>query len=384
MSSILRASLESRAIRPASLRFSGLSRFKTPMRLALLAFAAALCALAGGCGKGEESAQSPGAGASGGANDPAGAAGAVTSASGGLGSALPLPSGPPPVVGLVMKSLANEFFKTMEEGALAHAAANPGLYELVAAGIKDELDVAAQVSLVEDMIARKVAALVIAPADSLALVPVLRRAREAGVVVVNIDNRLDAGAMQIEGLRAPFVGPDNREGARLAGEFLSLRLTRGDKVAILEGVPTAFNAQQRKLGFEDACRDAGLEIVSSLPADWEMNKALLVAGGMLEANPEIRALLCSNDSMALGAHAATRAAGRADVLIVGFDAIEAVRELIAGGQILCSVDQHGDRLAVYGIEFALEALRGGSPEDRGTPVDLVTRDTLGEASRVSP
>jgi ribose transport system substrate-binding protein len=85
--------------------------------------------------------------------------------------------GTKPRIALVMKSLANEFFSTMAKGAEQHQAANPGQYELVSSGIKDERDLGRQVALVEEMVASGVDAIVIAPADSKALVPVLRRGR---------------------------------------------------------------------------------------------------------------------------------------------------------------------------------------------------------------
>ena len=90
-----------------------------------------------------------------------------------------------------MKSLANEFFKTMEDGARQHQKQNSDKYDLIAVGIKDELDVAQQMDLVEQMIAQKVSALVIAPADSKAMVAVCKKAMDAGIAVVNIDNKLD-------------------------------------------------------------------------------------------------------------------------------------------------------------------------------------------------
>jgi len=77
-----------------------------------------------------------------------------------------------PRIALIMKSLANEFFLTMEKGARAHQKAHAAEYELIANGIKDELDIGRQIDLVEQMIAQKVDAIVIAPADSKALIPV--------------------------------------------------------------------------------------------------------------------------------------------------------------------------------------------------------------------
>ncbi len=283
-----------------------------------------------------------------------------------------------PEVALVMKSLANEFFKTMADGAEAYRKQNAESFELVSNGIRNETDLAQQVALVEQMIARGVAAIVIAPADSKALVPVLKRAQDAGIVVVNIDNRLDREVLAGSGAAIPFVGPDNREGARLVGEELAKQLKRGDQVAILEGVPTAFNAQQRRAGFEEAMQTAGAAVVAVQSASWEMEKANSVTASILTAHPDLAAILACNDSMALGAAAAVKAAGKeGQVRIVGFDNISAVQALIREGRILATADQHGGQLAVYGIEAALSILKGeAAPADKKTPVDLITQAQL--------
>lgn len=185
-----------------------------------------------------------------------------------------------PKIALVMKSLANEFFSTMAEGAKKHQAANAAAYDLIVNGIKNETDLAEQVNLVEQMMARQVNAIVIAPADSKALVPVLKRAKEAGILVVNIDNKLDADVLKQANLAVPFVGPDNRAGARKVGDALASHLKAGDKVAIIEGIPTAYNGQQRRLGFEDAMKAAGMNVVSIQSGNWEMEKANNVAAAL--------------------------------------------------------------------------------------------------------
>ena len=273
-----------------------------------------------------------------------------------------------------MKSLANEFFLTMEEGAQAHNTANPDAYTLFADGIKDELDVSRQIQLVEQMMSRQVNAIVIAPADSKALIPACHRAMDAGVIVINIDNKFDEEVLAERGIRIPFVGPNNRKGAHLAGAYLAERLAQGDPVAIIEGVPSAYNGIQRKLGFEDAMSEAGMKIVASQVADWEMAKANRVASAIITEQPELKAILCANDSMALGAVAALRSAGKLEqVQVVGFDNISAAQELLAKGQLLATVDQHADQLAVFGIEFALKMLESGEASaDHETPVDLIT------------
>lgn len=284
-----------------------------------------------------------------------------------------------PRVALIMKSLANEFFSTMADGARQHQADHSDQYSLVINGIKDERDLSRQVSLVEEMVSSGVDAIVIAPADSKALVPALRRAAQSGVVVINIDNRLDAGVLKQESVEIPFVGPDNLAGAKKVGDFLASKLTTNQpKVAILEGIRTSFNAQQRLKGFEAAMSEAGIEIVDSQSAEWEMSKANSIASSMLSEHPEINAILAANDSMALGAIAAVKSAGRmGEVQIVGFDNITAIQEAIKDGKVLATADQHGGDLAVFGIEAALQQLSGEMPaKDTETPVDLVHAETL--------
>ena len=279
-----------------------------------------------------------------------------------------------PEVALIMKSLANEFFKTMAEGAETHQQANPENYDLIVNGIRNETDLTAQVNLVEQMVSRGVDAIVIAPADSKALAPALKRAIDAGVIVVNIDNQLDEQVLTDAKLSIPFVGPDNREGAAMVGKVLAGKLQKGDSVAIIEGIPTAFNAVQRRLGFEDAMNEGGMKVVSTQSGSWEMAKANTVAAAILSEHPDVKALLCANDSMALGAVQAVKSAGLdGKVYVVGFDNISAVQPMIESGEILATADQHAGELAVFGIEAALDILAGGKAENRKTRVDLVEK-----------
>lgn len=283
-----------------------------------------------------------------------------------------------PTVALIMKSLANEFFVTMADGARAHQASHADEYQLVVNGIKNEIDLAQQVALIDQMIAVGADAIVIAPADSKAIVPALARANAAGIPIVNIDNRLDTGILEEYDLTVPFVGPDNFRGAEIVGQHLAAALSPGDKVAILEGVPTAYNSQRRTAGFLKAMTDAGMDVVARQSAQWDQTMAVTVASGILVQNPELSAILCANDNMALGAVAAVMQAGLRDqIKIVGFDNISAVRELVKDGSVLATADQHADMLAVFGIEYALQSLTSAAIQsDKATPVDLVTADNV--------
>ena len=285
-----------------------------------------------------------------------------------------------PRVALVMKSLANEFFVNMADGAEAHQTENADRYELIVNGIRNESDLAQQVALVDQMISSRVDAIVIAPADSRALVPALSRAAAAGIVVINIDNRLEAEVLAEYELQIPFIGPSNLAGARMVGDYALRNLESGSQVAILEGITSAFNSIQRRTGFEEAVAAANMEVVSLQSGEWDQTRAAQVTSAILTQFPELDAILAANDNMALGAASAVGMAAREqDVTIAGFDNISAIHPLLESGAVVATVDQFGDQLAVFGIEYALEVLETGViPADRETPLELVTAESLGQ------
>lgn len=282
-----------------------------------------------------------------------------------------------PVVGLVMKSLANEFFKNMLEGAQAHNK-EKGTYELKAVGMQSETDIETQINAVENFITQGVNAIVIAPANSRALVPPLKRAVDAGIVVVNIDVELDAQAKKDAGLELAFVGPDNRAGAKMSGDELAKAIGKGGKVVMLEGNPGADNAVQRKLGFDDAAKEGGLDVLDSRTAHWETEEANSVFTNMLTAHPDIQGVMAANNSMALGVVKALDAAKRNDIKVVGFDNLPAIQPEIKAGKVLATVDQFGSQMAAMGIDKALEVVAGGAPLTGWvkTDLELITADKL--------
>ena len=292
-------------------------------------------------------------------------------------SSLDMHDGERPVIALVMKSLANEFFVNMASGAERHQTARAD-YELIINGIRNESDLAQQVALVDQMISRGVDAIVIAPADSQALVPALARASAAGIVIINIDNRLEPEVLEEYELAIPFIGPSNRAGAKMVGDFALQRVAAGSKVAILEGITSAVNSIERKTGFEEAIADAGMDLVTLQSAEWDQTKAAQVMAGILSQYPDLDVILAANDNMALGAASAVGIARREkEIVIAGFDNISAVHPLIESGIIIATVDQFGDQLAVFGIEYAIEVLESGAElKDRETLLELVTAETL--------
>jgi len=220
---------------------------------------------------------------------------------------------------------------------------------------------------------------VVAPADSEAMVTPLKKALDAGITVINIDVPLDPDAMKEAGINLPFFGPDNTEGARLAGEVLAQELGEGGKVLVIEGNPEADNAKQRKVGFEAAAEAGGLEILASETAHWETEEANTLVTNLLSRYPDTEGIMAANDSMALGAITALDALGKGgEIPVVAFDNIPPVAPLLEEGKLLATVDQFGAEMAVFGIEYGLDTMEGKEFEGWiKTDIELVTSPAVG-------
>jgi ribose transport system substrate-binding protein len=283
-----------------------------------------------------------------------------------------------PKVGLVMKSLANEFFKQMQAGAEKYAAKNSDKFDFKAVGMKDERDFAAQVDAIENFVTQKYNIIVVAPADSKAMVTPIAKALKEGVKVINIDVELDQDAKKAAGIDLAFFGPDNRAGAKLAGDALAQKLGPGGKVVILEGNPEADNAVQRKRGFMDSVGEGKLQLLDSKTAHWETEEANTLMTNFLTQYHDIQGVMAANDSMALGVVKALDAAGLSGkIQVVGFDNIPAVQPLVKSGKMLATVEQYGADMAALGIDYGMKELAG--EKFTGwikTPVKLITAKDL--------
>ncbi len=284
-----------------------------------------------------------------------------------------------PVVGLVMKSLANEFFKTMEEGARKFAAED-GTFELIPVGMNSETDIDTQVSAMENFMAKKVDLIVVAPADSVGMVTSVKKAIDAGITVVNFDVTLDKAALKDAGLPEDFlfVGPDNAIGAEMVGDYLGQTLGEGAKVIIIEGNPGADNAKQRKEGFMRSVEKFKLNVLDSKTAHWETEEANTLMTNLLTKYPDVQGIMCANDSMAVGVEKAIAAAGQTGkVLVVGFDNIGAVQKLIKEGKVLATIDQFGPEMAANAIKIGMRILKGEKLSGwQKTEVKLITKENV--------
>ncbi|HSR50318.1 MAG TPA: sugar ABC transporter substrate-binding protein [Acidobacteriota bacterium] len=276
-------------------------------------------------------------------------------------------------IALVLKTLNNPFFIDMQAGA-EEAARRLGV-ELVVQAAERELDVEKQMQIVENLIQTDVDAICLTPSGSKEIVPAVGKANAAGIPVLILDTRLDEASVADQGVTtAAFIGSDNYDGGRIAGQHL-IELTDGSaKVAILEGIPGHETGDSRLRGFREAIQGSDVEIVASQPANWERDQGFNVFQNMLQAHPEIDALFACNDMMALGAVEAIEAAGRAgQITVIGFDAVQDARSAMQQGKMHASVAQFPSEMGRLAVEKAVALLRGEEIEpDTAVRIQLIT------------
>jgi len=279
-------------------------------------------------------------------------------------------------IALVVKTRNNPFFEPMIREAEAEAE-RLGV-DLEVQAPPQETDKERQFDMVRDLAARGVDAILITPADSKGIVPALKFAQERGVLVINVDNRVDPETARLAGLQlGGFVSADNEAGGRLAGERMMAYLEGAGYVAILEGIRGADNAEARKRGFESAVAGS-LEIVASDTAEWDTQKAYAKFQSILAAHPELQGVFAANDKMALGAIQAIREARRRDeIIVIGYDNIPDVRPHLESGAMDATIEQHPDRMGKYSVSLAVAVLEGKMPKGRELMVPL---EAIGRAT----
>jgi ribose transport system substrate-binding protein len=284
-----------------------------------------------------------------------------------------------PVIALVMKSLNKEFPRAIRDGAKDYQAHNADQFDLLTDGITGDADATAEIGIVRAMIGLQVNAIVLAPVDSQALVPVVTTAIGARIIVITIDNELDDAWLRGYGINVPFVGPDDRKGAKLVGNYVATRLTPGDEVGIIGGPPNEANSQRRTAGFIDALRAHGVTAISVRSGQWQTAPAQAVAADMLRQHPRIKALLCGNDPMAIGAVMAIQAAQLSGkVYVSGYDNIAPIKSMLRDGSVLATADHFPAKQGVFGVDLALKAVaerkkQADLPRFFETPVQLITK-----------
>lgn len=283
-------------------------------------------------------------------------------------------------IGAVAFSMTNPFWVTVQEG-YEDAAAEYGIsVDVVAA--PEEADEQGQADAMNTLLAKDYDALAISCMTGFNLVEPVAKANEMGIPVVAVGTTLDPDAAADAGATvAAFVTSDFEAQGYLGAKYIMEQLGGTGKVAVIEGQAGSDNSEQRKNGAIAGFEENGGEVVAVEAADWDRQKAYDIATNILQANPDLKGIMCANDEMALGVVEAMKAADAKDqVKVVGIDFIGEAKASIENGELDGSVVMSPYLFGKAGLILALKAVQGQEiTEDMfWTPFALVNADNVGE------
>lgn len=295
-----------------------------------------------------------------------------SSSSGGSAGATSSSSGDSKRVAVVISTLNNPWFVVLAETARDRAEELG--YE--ATIFDSQNDPAKETSHYENIIASGYQAILFNPTDADGSIANVRKAKEAGIPVFCMDreiNATDAATSQILS--------DNYSGCVELGRYFVEQVGESGKYVELLGLVGDNNTWNRSKGFHSVVdRYPDLKMVAQQSADFDRAKGLEVLEAILQANPDIDAVFCGNDAMAMGAYQALVGAGKADkVKVFGFDGADDVVKLIAEGKIVATGMQFPKVMARTAAESADAYINGKRDFPQKTPVavELVNKDTVG-------
>lgn len=257
------------------------------------------------------------------------------------------------LIAIITPSHDNPFFKSEAIGA-KEKAEELGYSTLVAS---HDDDANKQDQLITTAIARKAKAIILDNAGSDVTIGAIEKAKKAGVPAFLIDREINK-----TGVAVSQIVSNNYQGAQLGAEkFAELMGGEGRYVELL-GRESDTNAHVRSQGYHDVLDDYdGMEMVAQQTANWSQTEAFTRMESILQANPDIKGVISGNDTMALGAEAALKAAGRSDVIVVGFDGSDYVRDsIIAKSNIKATVLQPAWDQAQMAVVQADKYIKNGS------------------------
>lgn len=255
------------------------------------------------------------------------------------------------LVGVSLLTQTHAFYKDLEQAMKKEAAAKN--LDLTIAAC--EMDPVKQAAQVEDFVAQKVDAILLAPCDSSAIVPHLRRPEDAGIPVFTVDIAARGGKV------VSHIASDNSGGGRLAAQTLA-RLLGGTGDVIIIDHPDVASVQDRTKGFdEEIAKTPEIHVVGRPSASGQRAKAMAVMEDMLQAHKHLKGIFAINDDSALGALSVLTAANRTDVVIVGFDATAEAQEAIRrGGPLKADIAQHPTEIGKAAIDQIARYFAGES------------------------
>jgi ribose transport system substrate-binding protein len=261
------------------------------------------------------------------------------------------------VVGVVPKGANHIFWQTVHAGAIK--AAQEYGFEVEWNAPTLEIDSARQIDIVESMVNRKLAGIVLAPVDKKALVAVVERAAKVGVPVSIFDSGIDTKQ------RLSYVATNNDEGGRMAARRLGEVLQGKGKVAIIGFMPGSASTMEREHGFQDEMRTKfpKINIIGLQFGMADRAKAMAVTENVLTAHPDLAGLFADNESSSAGTVQAIKSRGAKGVKLVAFDASEQLVADMRAGWIDSIVVQNPFRMGYEATKAIGMHLKGEKPPE---------------------
>nr|WP_314261573.1 D-ribose ABC transporter substrate-binding protein [uncultured Devosia sp.] len=283
------------------------------------------------------------------------------------GVALAMPAQAEGLVVIITPSHDNPFFKAEADGAKAKAEELGYTTQVYS----HDDDANKQNELFDTAIASGAVAIILDNAGADASVAAVQKAKDAGIPSFLIDREINA-----TGVAVAQIVSNNYQGATLGAEKFVEAMGEAGNYVELTGKESDTNAGIRSSGYHDVIDQyPDLVMVAQQSANWSQTEAFTKMESILQANPDIKGVIAGNDTMAMGALAALEAAGRDDVIVVGFDGSNDVRDAITSGKITATVLQPAYRQAQWAVELADKYLKDGSTgEDEKISMDCVLID----------
>ena len=275
---------------------------------------------------------------------------------------------------VVLKVLSSQFWQTMRDGIQAEADKMGIKVDIYAANTED--DVEGQVTLLENAISTGYKAIGVAPISDVNLNNAIADATSKGIKIVNIDEKVNMDALaELGGACTAYVATDNVAVGKLGAEYLIEQIGGAGEVAIVEGKAGAVSGENRRDGAKAAFEAAGLTIVESQPADWDRTKAYDVATNYITAHPDLKAIYCCNDTMAMGVQEAVEASGK-DIKVCGTDGNDDAIQSVADGKLAATVAQDPAAVGAKGLQLMVEAVENDAAMEPGAEVPVYGIDAI--------
>ena len=287
---------------------------------------------------------------------------------------------------MIIKTLSSPFWINLKSG-IEEEANRLKVNVTVLAGNSED-DIQGQLRLFEENIGKDYAGIGFSPISPVNLISAVSLAYSRGIYLVNVDEKINmeqlkANKANVEG----FVNTDNFKVGASAAKFIVEQIKSGD-VIIIEGKAGTTSGEDRRTGATSVFTNtAGINLVASQPADWDRTRALDVTSSLLQRYPNIKAIYCCNDTMALGAQQAVENIQKQNsIIVVGTDGTPEAFQSIKEGRLKATMEQDSKQIGAEGLRMLVEAVQLGKglisvdaePKVIGLEAILVTQDNVEE------